>query len=218
MSQVKLLISSRESSRLHFSPKLLIGFSGVALIILGLTFGNKIFSQNSKVEVLQTPTNNISSSPKINSSNNIAVDVSGAVVSPGVYHLTSGSRVEDALIASGGLTENADKNWVDKSLNKAAKLVDGQKLYIPVQQSGVLGASNLTTSTYVAQSNNTSDSNLVNINTATLSELDSLPGIGQVYAQKIIDQRPYSDASELVSKKAVTQSIFEKIKDKISVY
>ena len=218
MSQVKLLISSPENSRHFFSPKLLIGFSGVVLIILGFIFGNKILSGNSKVEVLQTPSSNISLSKEISNTNTIAVDVGGAVVHPGVYYLSVGDRVEDAIIASGGLSENADKNWVDKNLNKAAKLIDGQKLYLPLQQSGVLGASNSTSSTYVAQSSNTSDSNLVNINTATLSELDGLPGIGQVYAQKIVDQRPYSDVSELVSKKAVTQSIFEKIKDKISVY
>src|SRR5258706_5497805 len=135
LSQVKLLISSPENSRHFFSPKLLIGFSGVVLIILGFIFGNKILSGNSKVEVLQTPSSNVSlskESKEISNTNTIAVDVGGAVVHPGVYHLSVGDRVEDAIIASGGLSENADKNWVDKNLNKAAKLIDGQKLYLPL--------------------------------------------------------------------------------------
>ncbi len=212
MSQVKSLISS---SRVN--PKLLIGVSGFLLIILGIIFGNKLLFDNSKVEVLQTPSTNISTNTST-SSGQIIIDVSGAVQNPGVYHLSSGSRVEDALIASGGLSEKADRNWVDRNLNKAAKLIDGQKVYVPVQQSNVLGASNLTTQSNVAQSYTTSDSNLVNINSASLSDLDGLPGIGPVYAQKIIDQRPYSDINELLTKKVLTQSVFNKVKDKISVY
>ncbi|HKC04714.1 MAG TPA: helix-hairpin-helix domain-containing protein, partial [Patescibacteria group bacterium] len=58
----------------------------------------------------------------------------------------------------------------------------------------------------------------VNINTASLSQLDSLPGIGPTYAQNIIEQRPYSNTTELVSKGAIKQSLYDKIKDKISIY
>src|SRR5436190_24386895 len=97
LSQVKLLTSS-------FSPKIIIGITGFLLIIIGLLFGNKLFANNSKIEVLQTPGNNLSANTTI-STDKIIVDISGGVQTPGVYHLNSGSRIEDALIASGGLGE-----------------------------------------------------------------------------------------------------------------
>jgi competence protein ComEA len=59
---------------------------------------------------------------------------------------------------------------------------------------------------------------LININSASAKELDSLPGIGPVYAQNIIDHRPYSTVDDLVSKKVVSAGLLNKIKDKISVY
>lgn len=62
-----------------------------------------------------------------------------------------------------------------------------------------------------------SSGGLTNINTATLSELDKLPGIGPVYGQRIIDNRIYSSMEELVSKGAITQSVFEKIKNLITL-
>jgi len=58
----------------------------------------------------------------------------------------------------------------------------------------------------------------MNINTVSLQTLDSLPGIGPVYAQNIIEHRPYSDVQELVSKGAIKQSLYDKIKNLISVY
>ncbi len=213
LSRVKSLISSSK-----INPKIIIGLVGILLIIIGLLFGNKILFDNSKVEVLQTPSNSIPTNASTTNNSQIIVDVSGAVQNPGVYHLSVGARVEDALIASGGLSQNADRNWVDRNLNKAAKLIDGQKVYVPIQQSNVLGANNLATTVNVAQSYTSSDSNLININSASLSDLDGLPGIGPVYAQKIIDQRPYSDINELLTKKVLTQSVFNKVKNLITVF
>ena len=59
---------------------------------------------------------------------------------------------------------------------------------------------------------------MVNINTATLKELDTLPGIGPVYGQNIIEHRPYSTVEELLSKAVLKKNVYEKIKDKVSVY
>jgi competence protein ComEA len=61
-------------------------------------------------------------------------------------------------------------------------------------------------------------SGVININSATESELDKLSGVGPVTAQKIIDGRPYSNLSDLVAKKILTQKAFDKIKDQISVF
>lgn len=150
--------------------------------------------------------NQASDSAKQNSL--IAVDVEGAVVNPGLYQLPSGSRVEEAIIAAGGLSEEADEVKISKSINRAAKLVDGAKLYFPKigekESIGDLGnPSNL--------------GDLANINSASKSELEALPGIGPVTAQKIIDGRPYQTLEELVSRKVVGSSLFEKIKEKLTL-
>lgn len=137
----------------------------------------------------------------------IVVDVEGAVISPGVYSLSSKSRILDALAAAGGLSEDADRIWVEKNINLAKKVTDGVKIYIPRIGEQVLSetSSNIGTAGPV-----------ININTASATDLDSLPGIGTVTSQKIIDGRPYGQIEELLNKKIVGQSTFDKIKDKIS--
>jgi DNA uptake protein ComE-like DNA-binding protein len=90
---------------------------------------------------------------------------------------------------------------------------------ISVAQSSSAGSSKQATTTTKgkrAASNNTaSKSNLVDINSASKEQLDALPGIGDKYAQKIIDNRPYKGKNELVRKKVIPQSTYEKIRDKI---
>jgi len=161
-------------------------------------------------------------------SKEIVVEISGAVFSPGVYKLKSGDRVENLIIAGGGLAADSDREWIARFINKAAKLSDGQKLYIPkVGESSEYAwdkQSNFSTANNsggikLDQGVLGTDSGVkVNINTASLTELDSLPGIGQVYGQSIIDHRPYSDISELVTRGAIKQNIYDKLKEKITVY
>lgn len=134
----------------------------------------------------------------------ITVDVEGAVIHPGVYTLPGGARLEDAITAAGGLESDADEELFAKTMNRAMKLVDGGKIYVPSLSSPSLGTLG-------------SVSNLISVNTASQSELESLPGIGPVTAQKIIANRPYQTLEELVGKKAVGAALFEKIKDKISL-
>jgi len=132
---------------------------------------------------------------------------------------------------AGGVTEDADTEFLSKALNRAAKLSDGQKLYIPKVKEVKVETPNYQESASTAKESSApasfydsrtiiseASNALININSASLKELDKLPGIGPVYAQKIIDHRPYSDTSELKSKKVVPNATFEKIKDKISVY
>lgn len=133
------------------------------------------------------------------------VDVGGAVVNSGVYRVEVGTRVGEALEAAGGLAGDADLEWVAKYLNKAEKTSDGQKIYIP-------GKNNQETS-----SNNQTNSK-ININVASQGELEGLPGVGPVTAEKIIGGRPYSRVEEVVEKKIVGQKVWEQIKDKISVW
>ena len=157
----------------------------------------------------------------------LVVEISGAVEKPGVYKLENGSRVEDVIIAAGGISINAERIWMEKYLNRAAKIVDGQKLYIPkINETNVnssqqtLGESAKNVEGYQTVSSDFSaqKSDLININTASLKELDSLWGIGPVYAQNIVEQRPYSNIEELLSRKIIKQNVFERIKDEITVY
>ena len=193
-----------------FRYPLLIGLLGIIFFGTGILFfknGNGIFSTKTKVEVL-----NSSGEGKDNMAE-IFVEVSGQVEKPGVYKLEKGARVEDALILAGGLSAGADRVWVEKSLNRAAKLIDGQKIYIPDKNSNFQNSK-----TPGVSVQGTSVSGLININTADLKTLDLLPGIGQVYGQSIIEHRPYSNIEELTSRGVLKTGVYEKIKDKITVY
>ena len=139
----------------------------------------------------------------------IFVDVAGAVVKPGVYKLAAGSRIADAINTAGGFSPGADSQFISKGINLAQKLSDGVKIYVP--QKGESGS-------VVGTAQSSSSSGLININSATSNQLDTLPGIGPVTAQKIISGRPYSRIEELLEKKIVGASTFEKIKDKISIF
>lgn len=141
--------------------------------------------------------------------NLISIDIEGAVVvAPGIYKLIQGSIIKDALVLMGGLASDADRDFVSKNINLAAKLTDGAKIYIPKNNeslSQVKGASTLVL-------------DLININQATLESLDTLPSVGLVTAQKIIDNRPYATINEPLDKKVVSAKVFTQIKDRITPY
>lgn len=149
----------------------------------------------------------------------VTVDVEGAVEKPGVYKLDGDSRVQDALIAAGGLSSSADRQKVSQNVNLAAPLTDSAKLYIPFAGEQTMTSSGGTdSSSGIGNAVLGTSTKMVNINTASESELDALSGVGPVTAQKIISNRPYQKIDELVSKKAVGASVFSKIKDQVSVY
>lgn len=191
---------------------------GVLVVSIGVFALKGNFVSEDKVEVLEGATATQISDISI-------VEVSGAVTSPGVYKMPKDSRIEDALIFAGGLSEDADRVWVEKTLNRAARLTDGQKIYIPSINESFGSTQDYHSSTSSANDfgvyqNDTvgQGSGLTNINSASQKELESLNGIGPVYAQKIIEQRPYSNIEELASKKVIPKSTYEKIKSEISVY
>jgi len=135
----------------------------------------------------------------------LVVEISGEIQKPGVYNLTPGSRINDLLIAAGGLSVNADRDWVVKNVNLAQKLTDGAKIFIPA-----VGEN--------SQTDNQAVEGKININTASEAELDMLWGIGPATAQKVISGRPYQKTEDLLNKKIVKTNVWEEIKDKISVY
>lgn len=138
------------------------------------------------------------------------VDLAGAVIQPGVYELPSNSRLKDLLALAGGLSAEANREWVSHNLNLAQKLVDSQKIYIPSQ-------SEINSGEGIVAGEKTIGSK-ININDASVSELDSLWGIGEARAKAIVESRPYSAIDELLTKKIIPNNVFEKIKDEIAVF
>lgn len=190
---------------------IIVGVVGLVLLVGGIISSGiipKTFIKSSKQSAV--PSSGVVSG--VSKSFEAKVDVSGAVISPGVYTLPIDSRVEDALKMAGGVTEEADPVYVSKTINLAQKIADGMKIYVPkVTENPQSNAS-------ASQNNSTSGQALININDAPLSDLDKLPGVGAVTAQKIIDNRPYSGIEELVTKKAISRSVYEKIKAQISTW
>lgn len=140
-------------------------------------------------------------------SGQIVVDVDGAVAHPGLYKLPPDSRVQAALAAAGGLSPQADAHRI----NRAAKLHDGQKLYVlsqgestpPLAASSGQGCEGqaCTSAEGGVAGSDTEGQGLVNINTANATQLTQLPGVGPAIAQKIIDYRtangPFTSVDDL---------------------
>lgn len=210
----KWRISRENIERFLFRNRWVIVSGLIGLIFIGFgifSFRAGIF-EGTKIEVLEATAGG--NPPAGGLAGEVMVEISGAVEKPGVYKLLASERLERLLIEAGGLSAQADREWVEKNLNRAAKLVDGQKIYIPKR--GEVGNGRLEAGGTKSGSVAGAISGLVNINTATLAELDGLPGIGAVRAQAIIDNRPYSSPEELLGKKVIPQSVYEKIKEKIT--
>ena len=140
----------------------------------------------------------------------INVYVTGAVKNPDVYALPLNSIVKEAVLAAGGATEDADLDRI----NLAAKLVDQMQIYVPRKGEGQLPVPP------DGSAPNTADDK-ININTASVEELDKLPGIGPSLAGAIIDYRtkngPFQQIEEINDVKGIGDALFEKIKDQITV-
>jgi competence protein ComEA len=150
----------------------------------------------------------------------LVVEISGEVINPGVYRLPKDSRVEDLLVAGGGITADADRDYIDTNINRAAKLIDGQKYFVPPVgwQKGNETANKTVGYQTISSDFGVQKEGVININTASLTELDALPGIGQKYGTSIIEHRPYSNAEELLSGGVIPKSTYDKIKTMIGCW
>ena len=158
------------------------------------------------------------SSSKVSAETEVYVDVDGAVARPGVYRLKDGARVSQAIDAAGGLTAEADVT----GLNRASKVTDGQKIYVPTvgEQQTALAAGGAEGGAATVSGAGTS-SGLVNINTASAAELQTLSGIGPSMAQSIIDERTqngaFASVDDLMRVSGIGEKKLAKIKDCICV-
>ena len=174
-----------------------------------------------------TIASNTDASSAISSSANITVYVSGEVVKPGVYVLLATARVIDALQAAGGATSSADLVVV----NLAAPLVDAAQVFIPRMGSTprvTLPRPHAGINLPIAGGSGsggaggaTSAAGIVDINSATISDLDALPGVGPSTAQAIIDYRvangPYASVDDLLNVRGIGPSKLAAMRARVRV-
>lgn len=210
--------------------KIILMFLGI-IAVIGITYysytneKNIEISQENELEV-ENETNEINvdeeNSEKIAT---IKVHVSGAVKNEGVYELEEDARIADAIEKAGGVSDIANM----KNVNLASKLEDGMKIYIPKQGEDVLENnleenSNNKETTLGGSGTNSNVGNekgKININKATKEELDTLPGIGESTAQKIIKYREehgsFKNIEELKEVKGIGDAKYEEIKDLVDI-
>jgi competence protein ComEA len=174
------------------------GLMGAGLLLLVISK-----PRGEKVELLPPPPKDM-----------LMIHVSGAVVDPDVYSLPAGSRVEDAIQAAGGTLPEADEH----SLNLAARLEDGDKIRVPVK----VTAMHSPQSTGDVPENPTQEPSFpLDINIASQSELENLPGIGPVKAQAIIDYReesgPFEAIEDILEVSGIGEYTYELIRELITV-
>ena len=221
--------------------KILIGLSLIGLIIAGFFMINGQSSRQSNVAELAQETvtsseaesEEISIGTKKNSqkekaepqtssseeSEFLTVDVKGAVKNPGIYQLKKTSRINDAIQKAGGLTTDADS----KSINLAQKLTDEAVVYVATMGEN---AASVSSNTGQSSTSGTSEvasqkGNKVNLNTADLSELQTISGIGQKRAQDILDYREangkFNSVDDLKNVSGVGAKTLEKLKEYVTV-
>lgn len=192
--------------RVYWLP-IVLGFVSIVCIALSVSIFIKSYQSRQPIEFspegFSDAADSASSSAR---TSEITVDIEGAVKRPGVYVLPNDSRVEDGIAKAGGLATYADLSAIARDINRAAVLSDGAKLYIPVKGEEQR-----------AESAAGGTGGPVHVNTASQRELEALPGVGTVTAGNIISGRPYLRLEELVEKKAISQSLFVKIKDQLTL-
>lgn len=190
---------------------LLLGALSLLFIVVSITIYIKTYQDVTPIRFSSDEGDVTISSQSATKGMFIFVDIEGAVIHPGVYRLPPDAHVEDLISAAGGFSTVADAERIGQTVNRAAKLSDGAKVYIPRlsdtlrQNEGVLGDTD------------EMDSVSIRINSASSSELESLAGVGSVTAEKIIQGRPYMRLEELVEKKAMSQSVFDRVKNQLAL-
>lgn len=177
---------------------------GEELIVTGVSS-----EDNSELSVHTGEDNDGTSEFSEQAEDSIVVYVCGAVQNIGVYELPYDSRVNDALEAAGGFSDDADTDMV----NLADILTDGQKVYFPVEgESGAAGTD---------EASSDREAGLVNINTAGVSELTALPGIGDTRARSIVEYRQthgsFASKDELKAVSGIGDSIYSNLEAYITV-
>jgi len=190
----------------------LIGLVALLAVTLGGAGLWYVRSLPRPVEVATAPSGGTASAPASASPSPevvVLVDVAGWVRRPGVYEFTEGARVIDAIDAAGGARSGA----LLEALNLAAPLTDGTQILVPREAKEGVAPAPVTGGAVAG--------GLVNVNSAIATELEELPGIGEVIAQRIIDYRtengPFATVDELVDVSGIGDAILESIRELVTV-
>jgi len=182
----------------------IIIFSLVIVFVISINYYSK--AKDKEIQVIKNE-----DMTKETAEKKIQVYICGEVKKPGVYELHEGDRLIKLISLAGGITEKGDEN----SINMSAKLKDEDYIRIP--------AKNENASANQIQSSTGYDfSGKININTASLEELKTLPRIGDALANRILEYRakngPFKDIKDIKNVSGIGEKMFENIKDKICVY
>ena len=200
---------------MKITKKTIIFIISTTFLLSALIY-NLLYIKNKKNEIIQDIENEnfVETEEKIEIKM-IYVDVGGEVNYPGLYCLPEGSRVNDAIIIAGGVTEKADLSEV----NLAYILSDALKITIPKKEVEIKKKKAIVSKS-INISNNNSDSGKVNINTASKEQLKTLSGIGDSTAEKIIKYREengtFGNTEELKKVSGIGESKYNKIADNIT--
>jgi competence protein ComEA len=205
----------------YLETKNIVIISSIAAVVVSFGFNflfgsESLMAKSSEGYSSDGLSSNVSEidSAGLSTNTNLLVDLSGAVVNPGVYELPPGSRVRDLLGESGGIVPEANSEWVMKKLNLAEEVVDKQKIYIPFDWDFSIEEANIDELSIGSSKNKVAgvdDENLINVNNTTLEQLITLNGIGASYAERIINNSPYADIDDFTVGSGVPKKTIEKI-------
>lgn len=204
-----------------------VGLSCVWLIILAAVLFLARRPATKAIEIVPPPTlpstlaPTLPAAPPSATPGLLRVDVAGAVRHPAVYRLAPGSLVADAIAAAGGPAEDADLDRI----NKAVPLDDNVQVYVPHRAEPAAAPPPISTApprgAATAQplllAATAAPGARVNLNTASLAELDTLPGVGEATAQKIVAGRPYASVEDLLRVDGIGEAKLAKLKNLVTV-
>lgn len=202
---------------MRLNKKIFISIITTTFLISALIY-NLLYINNKKNEIIEgIEIEEVIEEEVVEEKKKIYVHIAGAVNNPGVYELEEGARVNDLVNIAGGFLDNADTTDV----NLAYILTDAIKVTIPIKEKvpkKTVVISNKISSTI---SNTSKESNLVNINNASISELETLSGIGEATANKIIEYRDknggFKSVEELKNVSGIGEAKYKKIAENVTI-
>lgn len=196
---------------LHSAPWLIVAVLGVIFASISAYSAYQIWSYQPFTIV---PENTLIPSPQSSTSAGLkknTVEISGAVIRPGVYEVSEGSRWQEVVLMANGFNDMADKKFIHQELNLAEKIKDQSKLYIPfASESGKVST------TSIGNVDSPSPQTALFVNTASGPLWDEIEGIGEARVKSILSGVPYIDKNDFIERSGITLAIYEHIEEKYS--